>query len=199
MVERFSGQLRDTVKHAEVIARSEGSATIEAEHLLRAIVEDPSARTRDAVRVLGLTTDSVGDALRRELDDALRAVGVVPPAPPATAGVPGGPTPRWGQSAKLALERTVRAAAERGERRLDDRHLLLGITRAEEPTAAQKQAAAMLPAIPDYSAAEDGDSIRFTKATPFGPLTWTRGKSELTADERATWERQKQAPAKRDQ
>ena len=74
-----------------------------------------------------------------------------------------------------------------------------GITRAEEPTAAQKQAAAMLPALPDYSAAEEGDSIRFTKATPFGPLTWTRGKSELTADERATWERQKQAPAKRDQ
>ena len=31
-----------------------------------------------------------------------------------------------------------------------------GITRAEEPTAAQKQAAAMLPAVPDYSAAEEG-------------------------------------------
>lgn len=74
-----------------------------------------------------------------------------------------------------------------------------GITRAEEPTAAQKQAAAMLPAIPDYTAVDEGDKIRFSKVTPFGTQTWTRGKSELTADERATWERQKQASAKRDQ
>jgi len=74
-----------------------------------------------------------------------------------------------------------------------------GVTRAEEPTAAQKQAAANLPAIPDYTAADEGDKIRFSKVTPFGVQTWTRSKSELTADERATWERQKQATTKRDQ
>lgn len=74
-----------------------------------------------------------------------------------------------------------------------------GVTRVEEPTAAQKQAAAVPSGVPDYTAAEEGDKIRFTKATPFGPQTWTRGKDELTADERASWERQKQAPAKRDQ
>ena len=74
-----------------------------------------------------------------------------------------------------------------------------GITRAEEPTAAQKKAAELLPAIPDYTAADEGDKIRFSKVTPFGTQTWTRGKNELTADERATWERQRQAPAKREQ
>ena len=74
-----------------------------------------------------------------------------------------------------------------------------GVTRAEEPTAAQKEAAASPPAIPDFTAADEGDKVRFTKKTPFGTQTWTRGKNELTADERATWERQKQASAKRDQ
>ena len=74
-----------------------------------------------------------------------------------------------------------------------------GVTRVEEPTAAQKQAAAMPSGLPDYTAAQEGDKIRFTKATPFGPQTWTRSKDELSADERAAWERQKQASAKRDQ
>ena len=73
-----------------------------------------------------------------------------------------------------------------------------GVSRAEEPTAAQKQAEASLPATPDYTATEEGDKVRFTKNTPFGTQTWTRGKDELTADERATWERQKQVAAKRD-
>ena len=74
-----------------------------------------------------------------------------------------------------------------------------GVTRVEEPTAAQKEAAAMPSGLPDYTVAEEGGKIRFTKATPFGPQTWTRSKDELTADERASWERQKPAPTKRDQ
>jgi len=40
-------------------------------------------------------------------------------------------------------------------------------------------------------AVEDGDSIRFEKATPFGVQKWTRKKAELNEDERAIWERQK--------
>jgi len=34
---------------------------------------------------------------------------------------------------------------------------------------------------------EEGDSVRFTKPSPFGPRTWTRKKAELEGDELLTW------------
>ncbi|MEO8131608.1 MAG: hypothetical protein ABI822_31230 [Bryobacteraceae bacterium] len=75
-----------------------------------------------------------------------------------------------------------------------------GVTRAEEPTAAQKDAAASVSAGPDYTVEDAGDKLRFSKVTPFGTKTWTRSKSELTPDERESWERQKQQAApKREQ
>ena len=131
MFERFSGHLRTTVAGARSIARLQGSPTIEAQHLLLAILDDPSARTARAIRRLGLSKEAVGDAIDRELAGALGAVGVSLESFASTRRVPGSSNPRWGQSAKLALERTLRAASDRGDKRLDDRHLLLGLARAE--------------------------------------------------------------------
>jgi hypothetical protein len=74
-----------------------------------------------------------------------------------------------------------------------------GVTRAEQTSEAQKQAAAIAPPPQGLTAVEDGDKIRFAKQSPFGLQTWTRNKSELTDDERAVWERQKQSAAKREQ
>lgn len=42
---------------------------------------------------------------------------------------------------------------------------------------------------PEMTATEEGDSVRFTRKTPFGKSQWTRKKSELTGVERAVWER----------
>ena len=38
-------------------------------------------------------------------------------------------------------------------------------------------------------ATEAGDSIRFEERTPFATYTWVKKKSELSASERAVWER----------
>src|SRR5579863_4535733 len=38
-------------------------------------------------------------------------------------------------------------------------------------------------------AVEDGDSVRFERATPFGPMKWQRKKKELNEVESAVWNR----------
>jgi hypothetical protein len=40
------------------------------------------------------------------------------------------------------------------------------------------------------SAVEDGDSIRFSRSTPFGPTRWVRRKAELNDIEQAVWNRE---------
>ncbi len=74
-----------------------------------------------------------------------------------------------------------------------------GIAKAEQTSDTQKQAAAIVPAAPTLTAVEDGDKIRFSKPSPFGVQSWTRSKTNLTDEERAAWERQQQASAKREQ
>jgi hypothetical protein len=44
--------------------------------------------------------------------------------------------------------------------------------------------------IESTAAAEDGDTIRFERATPFGPMKWQRKKAELNEVERAVWDRE---------
>ena len=39
------------------------------------------------------------------------------------------------------------------------------------------------------TATEVGDEVRFERATPFGPATYTRKKDQLTDSERRVWER----------
>jgi ATP-dependent Clp protease ATP-binding subunit ClpA len=128
--EGFSGHLRSIVDRARAVAVSRGSTTIEAEHLLLAVLEHPSVRLHDGLRTLWLTGEMVTDALDREFEDALCAVGVTPP-PSIVPAAPRVSRPGWGQSAKLAWARTAEAAAARGVTRLDDRHLVIGIVRAE--------------------------------------------------------------------
>ncbi len=129
MNEGFHGHLRTIVEAAKAIATSRGSTTVEAEHLLLAVIEHPSERLGDGLRTLWLTAESVGHALDEEVEDALAAVGVRAPRFVPTA--PRSGRLGWGQSAKLAWIRAHRTATERGVKRLDDRHLLIGITRAE--------------------------------------------------------------------
>ncbi len=63
-----------------------------------------------------------------------------------------------------------------------------GVARLEDPGAKPASKAASSP--DDYvNATEDGDAIRFERPGPFGTYRWTRKKSELSASERAIWER----------
>jgi len=75
---------------------------------------------------------------------------------------------------------------------------MFGIAKLEK-TAASEKPAASAPPPQGYTAVEDGDSIRFERPSPFGKFVWSRKKTELTDEERAVWERQKQTTAKREQ
>jgi len=123
--ERFTKDARATVLAARHEARAAGATTIEAEHLLLALAARPEFAS------LGLDRGTLADALAREEEQSLEAVGV---SAAELGAPPAGRTPRDPQlstSAKLALHRAVTAASKRGERRLHAGHVLLGVLAAQ--------------------------------------------------------------------
>jgi len=131
--ERFSRDARTVVKRAQEEAARLRSPTIDAEHLLLALAAPSSGPPAQVLADAGLDRDRLIAAFDAELESSLEAIGVpadlLEQAPPS-----GWRSPRWGQSAKLAMERSVRAAAARRDRRLLPGHLLLGVLRAEAGT-----------------------------------------------------------------
>jgi ATP-dependent Clp protease ATP-binding subunit ClpA len=123
MFERFTREARAVVKEADGEARRLGSRTIEAEHMLLALAgREP----------LGLDRDEILRALEAERERSLMAVGIsaddfdLRPAPFTR--------PRMAASAKVALERSVRASLARSDRRIEAGHILLGVLAAEAGT-----------------------------------------------------------------
>ena len=133
MFERLTRDARDVVRQSHEEATGLRSPTVEAEHLLLALAAPRSGPTAEVLAGAGLDRAGVLTALDAELRRSLEAVGIdaglLEQAPPS-----GWRSPRWGQSAKLALERTVRVAEERRDRRLVPGHLLLAVLRAEAGT-----------------------------------------------------------------
>jgi ATP-dependent Clp protease ATP-binding subunit ClpA len=128
MFERFVKEARQAVKRAEDSARALGSPTIEAEHLLIALANHP------AVRDAGLDRQALLDALERETERSLASVGVAAsdfelPRPRRREG-----PLRFGTSAKLAMQRSLRVRAGKRQRELTSTHVLLGVLRAEVGT-----------------------------------------------------------------
>jgi D-alanyl-D-alanine carboxypeptidase len=127
MFERFTRDARQVVKSAETLASGLGSPTVEAEHLLLAL-----AARQPVLAEFGLDHDGVLAALDEERVRSLLAVGIsaadfdLPPAPLTR--------PRFAASSKLALERAVRAAVARSDKRIAGRHLLLGVLAADAGT-----------------------------------------------------------------
>jgi hypothetical protein len=77
------------------------------------------------------------------------------------------------------------------------RNTPFGVSKAEE-----RQVAVVAPRIEDDPVkSEDlGDSVRFTRPTPFGPKVWSKKKSDLDSYEKTIWDRdqQKREAPKRD-
>jgi len=111
-------------------ARADGSATIEAHHLLLAIAAEPEPGAQAILTAAGLDHGALRAALDREFEHSLSAAGVTRAADIPRPGAPGDPSP--GTSYKLALERGL-AAVPRGR---DPRpaHVLLGILEARVGT-----------------------------------------------------------------
>jgi ATP-dependent Clp protease ATP-binding subunit ClpA len=130
MFNRFVKDARNVVGDASDVARENGSTTTEAEHLLLAVARADSP----AARVLaehGLDYEGLLAALERETERSLAAVGVAAEAGRFSPWVSG---PNFGTSAKRALERALRAAEARGDRRITSQHIALGVLKADVGT-----------------------------------------------------------------
>jgi ATP-dependent Clp protease ATP-binding subunit ClpA len=135
MLERLTREAKRVVKRAHDEAASLGSPTIEAEHLLIALADRTSGLPATVLADAGLDRERLVAALDDEIAHSLAAVGLdgeplLEQAPRSRPGRPRG----WGQSAKLALERTLKVAVERGERRLLPGHILLAVLAADAGT-----------------------------------------------------------------
>jgi D-alanyl-D-alanine carboxypeptidase len=125
MFERFTSDARTVVKAAETQARGMGSPTIEAEHLLLALAAED--------RVPGLDRDVLLAALEAQRERSLRAIGITASdfdVPPALLTQ----NPRIAASTKIALERTVKVAVARSDRKIVPGHILLGVLSADVGT-----------------------------------------------------------------
>lgn len=131
---RFGEDARRVVLRAtKEVAAGVGSPQVEAEHMLIAIASGPADdRAAQALRDEGLDAETLREAIAHDGERVLAKVGIdvsgvaLPPRPRRS-----GKSPRFGASAKRALELGVRGAAEVGEKKILTHHLLLGLLRAE--------------------------------------------------------------------
>lgn len=119
--------LADVLLQGRRIAYNEGSRTLEAEHLLLALAEDPGSRPGQVLGEAGLDADQVRVLLRRERLASLSYAGVESADVPPPALEPGF-TPRWGTTAKAAVIRGKEASTGRRE---TASNLLVGVLQAE--------------------------------------------------------------------
>jgi ATP-dependent Clp protease ATP-binding subunit ClpA len=121
MFERFAKPAREAATEAAHIARDMGAMTIEAEHLLLAVTTTDTRAAR-VLRAAGLDEEGLRDALMAETTRSLAAVGV---SVDALHFSPFVKTPRFGNSAKLVLERSLKIALARGEKHIGAEHITL--------------------------------------------------------------------------
>ncbi|MET7329344.1 Clp protease N-terminal domain-containing protein [Nonomuraea sp. NPDC005650] len=120
-------------QQGETEARQDGSAAIEAHHLLLGIAAQEGSSAHDVLTSAGLDRQAIREALDREFEHSLGAAGVSL----AAFGLPAAtPDPKrrvsLGASARLCLERGFASAT--GKKDLRPGHLLLGILEAEVGT-----------------------------------------------------------------
>jgi ATP-dependent Clp protease ATP-binding subunit ClpA len=113
-------------------ARQDGSAAVEAQHLLLAVATGPRAAPHQVLATAGLVHRVIRDALDREFEHSLQAAGVSAATfdLPQPSRNPQRPR-RLGASARLAIERGATSGRKKD---LLPAHLLLGILQAEVGT-----------------------------------------------------------------
>jgi ATP-dependent Clp protease ATP-binding subunit ClpA len=142
MAMRFGRDARRVAQRSRDVARERGSRTVEAEHLMLALTEQRAGVAPACLTDAGLDREGILHALDKEAARSLAAAGVTRDAFDLPPPRPSPSTPRWGASAKLALERTAKAALARGDRDIEGQHVLLGILAAERGTVPRALAAA---------------------------------------------------------
>jgi len=119
--DRLTEKAQEALVAAQTLARDQSSGQVEAEHLLRALLEDPEGIPATVLSRLGASAD----ALRSRLDQRLAQ----------RPKVYGSEEPRASTSFRRALE-TAQAEAERlKDEYISTEHLLLGIAADRESAA----------------------------------------------------------------
>ena len=142
----FRADFRPMIGVAMIEATNRASSTVEAEHLLLGFLFNRNAPTTLLLAEHGLTYETFSEALRREREQTLAAVGIRMPDPERLRAAPrvrsGGP--RFGAGAKETWERAVRRArARRGRaQRAVVSDFLIGILSAELGTVPRALAVA---------------------------------------------------------
>ena len=160
MFERFTASARQVVVDSQVQARALTAPEIGAEHLLLALLEQPESLPARVLAELGVTRAALVEQVRGITDaEALRTVGVdldqVRSSIEATFGpgaldrprerrtgwlrrrrLTGSDAMRFGNSARKALELSLRQALALQHRHLGAEHVLLGLLTTDgEPAA----------------------------------------------------------------
>jgi ATP-dependent Clp protease ATP-binding subunit ClpA len=130
MFNRFAADARMVVADAVEIAQDLGATNVEAEHLLLAVTRGSGPVAR-ALAAVGLDFDGLCAALAAETTRSLAAVGVTADAVVYSPYVG---RPKIATSAKLVLERSLRAAISEDDKRISSKHIVLGALRAPTGT-----------------------------------------------------------------
>ena len=141
MYERFTKEARAVVVQAADEALELGDERVGPEHLLLALTLSHGAAER-ALADSGLDHGAAIEALEREWRHSLAFAGVVDA--PSRWDSPASRRGRvpFARPTKDALEGALRAALERGDRRIASGHVLLGVLRAEAGTVPRALAVA---------------------------------------------------------
>jgi ATP-dependent Clp protease ATP-binding subunit ClpA len=123
----LSRQLRGVVIRSVIEAQHRNASLVEAEHLLLALAREGTEPVRAALADAGLDPAGVEAALAAERTVGLRAAGVVPPAEERLVASPRVARPRWGASAKEALNRAHRVAGAHRRQRMAETDLLAAL------------------------------------------------------------------------
>ncbi|WP_331769982.1 Clp protease N-terminal domain-containing protein (plasmid) [Embleya sp. NBC_00888] len=123
----FDKYLHEVIVRATHEAHEDGSATIDAHHLLMSIAADQGSTAQQVLASAGLDRAAVREALDREFEHSLGMIGVSAAAYDLPRPSHACEQPRMGASARLALERSFALARKKD---LRSTHLLLGILQA---------------------------------------------------------------------
>ncbi|WP_194819210.1 Clp protease N-terminal domain-containing protein [Nocardia sp. XZ_19_385] len=126
----FDKYLHAVMERGGYEARQDGSATIEAQHLLLAIAAQDGTAPQRLLAEAGLDAQAIRDALDREFEQSLAIAGVSITNLPEPSRY-STKAPSVGATGKLALERMTTTYPKR---ELRQANLLLGILQAEVGT-----------------------------------------------------------------
>ncbi|MGI9098309.1 MAG: Clp protease N-terminal domain-containing protein [Solirubrobacteraceae bacterium] len=151
MFERFTRESRRAVVRAQEAASRLGAEQVEPEHLILALAGgcgDPAAL---ALAEVGVDPEAIAAAIEEDLVAMLELVGVPPSVVASTPPQPRLDLPGLSPPTKQALERSLREALRRRDRRVGTEHLLLGVLRP--PAATVRRVLSRLDVEPERLAA----------------------------------------------